>query len=320
MLDQTPSVAAIIVTWNGKAYAIECLDSLRKNAGGLALQTIVVDNASTDGTPEAVRDQYPEVRLIHAGANLGFAKANNLGMRVSDADYVCLINSDVVVPAQCLETMIEFMEKHPDIGMLGPKMLAPGGGTGDSVMRLPTVWNTLCSAMGLHRIFKTSKWLGGYMMSGFPYDRTADVEVLTGWFWMIRKSALEQVGGLDEQFFMYGEDIDWSYRFLKAGWRVVYYADAEALHYGAASSRAAPARFYVEMRRANLQYFKKHHGRLAEFGYRLVLFVHEAVRIIVHGAHYLIAGPKRKYARSKVATALACFGWLVGITPIPRAR
>ncbi len=315
-----PSVAAVIVTWNGKAYAVECLESLKKHAGDLALQTIVVDNASTDGTPEAVQEQFPEVQLVRSRTNLGFSSANNLGVRLTDADYVCLINSDVVVPPQCIERMIEFMESHPDVGMLGPKMVGPDGGTGDSVMRLPTVWNTFCCAMGFHRLFKTSKWLGGFMMSGFPYDQTTDVEVLTGWFWMLRKSALQQVGGLDEQFFMYGEDIDWSYRYLKAGWRVVFFADAWALHYGAASSAAAPARFYVEMRRANLQYIRKHHGRLTAGLYRLVLFAHEAIRIAGHGLLYLFASSKRKYSRTKVVSSLACFGWLAGVTPIPRAR
>lgn len=320
MLRDKPAVAAVIVTWNGRAYAVECLDSLRHNASGLTLQTIVVDNASTDGTPEAVREQFPEVQLVQADTNLGFSKGNNLGMRLADADYVCLINSDVVVPPQCLENMLAFMERNPDIGMLGPKMVAPDGRTGDSVMRLPTVWNSFCCAMGFHRIFPTAKWLNGFMMSEFPYDRTADVEVLTGWFWMIRKSALEEVGGLDEQFFMYGEDIDWSYRFLKAGWRVVFYADAWALHYGAASSCRAPARFYVEMRRANLQYFNKHHGRLAERGYRLVLFVHEAIRIAGHGALYLFATSRREHARAKIISSLAAFGWLAGVTPTPRTR
>jgi len=312
----SPSIAAIVVTWNAQAYAIECLESLRNNSTGLQLQTIVVDNASTDGTPEVIHTKFPEVQLVRAAANLGFSRANNLGIKLCDADYVCFINSDVVVPLRCLEAIVDYMEQNPSVGMLGPKMIAPNGDVGDSVMRLPTIWNTLCCAMAFHRLFKRSKWFGGYMMAGFPYDSTTDVEVLTGWFWMVRKAALEQVGGLDEQFFMYGEDIDWSHRFRKAGWRVVFYADAWALHYGAASSSAAPARFYVEMRRANLQYFRKHHGWLGEAGYKLVLMLHELVRLAGHSAVYLLFSSRRKQAKSKIASSLSCFGWLSGIVPI----
>ena len=283
-----PVVSIVIVTWNGKRYAIECLESLQALESKLSLQVIVVDNASTDGTPEAIREQFPEVQLVQNSENLGFAKANNIGVGLSRGKYVCLLNSDVVVPKGCFEKMVEFMDANPGIGLLGPKMLSPDGGIGASVMRLPTGWNSLCCALGLHSIFKKSDIFGGYLMPNFPYDAIEDVEVLTGWFWMAPRRALDQVGGLDERFFMYGEDIDWCHRYLKAGWRVVFYPEAEALHYGAASSAQAPTRFYVEMRRANLQYFRKHYGRVRTAGYVFTTWVHELVRIAAYGAVYCV--------------------------------
>jgi GT2 family glycosyltransferase len=307
-----PTLSVVIVTWNGKKYALECLDSLYKLETALGMEVIVVDNASTDGTPEAIEEQFPEARLIRNDANLGFAKANNVGIGLSRGKYVCLVNSDVVVPAGCLESMTAYMEEHPDIGLLGPKMLSPGGGIGQSVMRLPTVWNILCSALGLHSVFPHSKLFGGFLMNGYKYDVNDDVEVLTGWFWMVPRVALDQVGGLDEQFFMYGEDIDWSYRFLKAGWRVVFYSEAEALHYGAASSGQAPTRFYVEMRRANLQYFRKHHGRLGSLGYLFTIWVHESTRILGYGALYCFNRYKRAEAAFKIGRSLSCIKWLSG--------
>ncbi len=305
-------LSVIIVTWNGKRYALECLASLHRQESRVAAEIIVVDNGSSDGTPAAIRERFPNVRVIENKINLGFARANNIGMALSHGKYVCLLNSDVVIPSGCFERMIEFMEANPEVGMLGPKMLSPMGGVGASVMRLPTVWNTLCCALGLHRIVPDSKVFGGFEMVGYPYDTIDDVEVLTGWFWMIPRIALQQVGRLDERFFMYGEDIDWCQRFHEAGWRVVFFPDAEALHYGAASSGEAPMRFYVEMRRANLQYFQKHHGRLSAVGYQLAICIHELVRLAVYSVVYRCSRRRRPEAAIKATRSVFCLRWLLG--------
>jgi GT2 family glycosyltransferase len=310
--DTNTLISVVIVTWNGKRYALECLASLRENTGSLPLEVIVVDNHSTDGTLEEIRKLFPEVILIENDSNLGFAKANNIGLAMARGRYLCLINSDVVVPPGCVENMMSFMEGNSDIGMLGPKMRAPNGGVGHSVMQLPTVWNTLCSSLGLHNIVPKSKIFGGFLMNDFPYDSIADVEVLTGWFWMIRRRAFEDVGGLDEQFFMYGEDIDWSYRFHKANWRVVFFPQSEALHYGAASSAQSPTRFYVEMRRANLQYFLKHYGNKGAVGYKLAVLVHELVRIAGYAIVYCCRYSRRPLAGSVINRSVSSIRWLVG--------
>lgn len=310
--DLSPEVSVIIVTWNGKRYALECLSSLQENTGHLRVEVIVVDNKSTDGTPEEIRRQFPDVALIQNVSNLGFAKANNIGLAVARGRYLCLVNSDVVVPPGCLENMLSFMERNPRIGMLGPKMLAPGGGIGQSVMRLPTVWNTLCCSLGLHNLVPRSKLFGGFLMNDYPYDSIDDVEVLTGWFWMVSRPAFEEVGGLDEQFFMYGEDIDWSYRFRRAGWRVVFFPQSAALHYGAASSAQAPTRFYVEMRRANLQYFRKHHGRIGAVGYKVAVLVHELIRIAGYGIVYCCRDSRRSIAAFVIDRSVSSIRWLTG--------
>jgi GT2 family glycosyltransferase len=307
-----PTISIVIVTWNGKKYALECLDSLRALKRTFTMEIIVVDNASTDGTPEAIREQFPEVRLFQNEANLGFAKANNVGIAASSGQYVCLVNSDVVIPTGCLEKMVAFLKANPDVGILGPKMLVPTGGVGQSVNRLPTLWNYFCFALGLHSLVPRSKLFGGFLHAGYGYDKTEDVEVLTGWFWMVPRRALEQVGGLDEQFFMYGEDIDWCHRYLKAKWRVVFFAEAEALHYEAASSGRAPTRFYVEMVRANLQYFRKHHGRLGSIGYVLATWVHELLRVAVYGTMCCFSRYSCSDSVLKLRRSLSCLRWLVG--------
>jgi hypothetical protein len=305
-------VSVIVVTWNGKKYALECVESLIAQQGPTTCEIIVVDNGSTDGTPDAITVRFPSVRLIRNSANLGFARANNIGMGLSRGRYVCLVNSDVVVPPGCLDHMVAFLDTHPEVGLLGPKMLSPEGGHGASVMRLPTVGNTLCCALGLHKVFPASSLLGGFSMDAYPYDKTETVEVLTGWFWMVPRQALEKVGGLDEQFFMYGEDIDWCHRFRDAGWRVVFYPEAAALHYGAASSKAAPKRFYVEMRRANLQYFRKHHGIPGVFGYYAAIWLHELVRISAYLVLCIIQPRRGREARGKIGSSIASIRWLLG--------
>jgi GT2 family glycosyltransferase len=307
-LNNKPDVSIVIVTWNGKKYALECLDSLRPVR--LKLEVIVVDNASTDGTPDAIRETYPEVKLIQNTENWGFAKANNIGMAEATSDILCLVNSDVVVSSGCLEKMVAFMRANPSVGVLGPKMLSPTGGVGQSVNQFPTVWNYLCFALGFHLLMPNSKAFGGYILAGYPYDKTEDVDVLTGWFWMIPRAALEQVGGLDEQFFMYGEDLDWCYRFVKAGWRVVFFADAESLHYGAASSGQAHSRFYVEMVRANLQYFQKHHGTLGSLGFLIATGIHDLLRVAVYGIVYCFNRYKRPASVMRINASLSCLKWL----------
>ena len=314
-----PSLSVIVVTWNGKRYALECLESLRKAAIELPFEVIVVDNASADGTPDAIQAQFPHVNLVRNAANVGFAKANNIGIRLSTGRHLCLVNSDVVVPPGCLEKLVDFMEKNPSVGVLGPKMLSPTGEVGYSVMRLPTVWNSFCCAIGLHALLPAAKWFGGFQMNAYPYNAVDDVEVLTGWFWMISRRALEGVGSLDERFFMYGEDIDWCYRFRHAGWRVVFYPFAEALHYGAASSGKTPIRFYIEMHRANLQYFRKHHGRVGSLGYGMVMWLHHSCRATAYSLIFLTSSRNRTEAAFKVKRSVLCLAGLAGLTRRSRA-
>jgi hypothetical protein len=311
METHSPDLSIIIVIWNGKQYARECLDSLRNYQDDPTVEIIVVDNASSDGTPALVRQGFPWVRLIENSANLGFAKANNIGMVASTGKYVCLVNSDVRVPPDCLPRMQAYMEANPAVGMLGPQMLCLDGSIGRSYLRFPTLWRGICDAFALRRIFRSSETLNGIEMTDFNNSETAEVDVLNGWFLMVQRKALEQVGLLDEQFFMYGEDIDWSYRFHKAGWKRVYFSGASAFHHGGASSAVAPTRFYIEMRRANLQLCKKHYGSLSALGHIAVTCIHELIRV----TGYCLIGIARKSERSlavaKTRRSLASIRWLI---------
>lgn len=305
-----PIVSIVIVVWNAKHYVIECLSSLRDCCKTVDSEVIVVDNASTDGTPDVVAEQFPEVKLIRNPENFGFAKANNIGIALSSGDYVCLVNSDVKFVDDCISPLIDYLSTNASVAMVGPKMLSKEGMVLRSTMRFPTIWNYLCRALKLDRVFKTSRVFGGLLMSDFDHQTTTPVEVLAGWFIAVRRSAIDRVGPLDPQFFMYGEDVDWCYRFRQAGYEVVFFAEAAAIHYGGASSSHAPLRFYLELYRATWQYWRKHHHGLAQLGFLLTFAVHHLVRVLGSGFVYLCRPSRKSEAAAKFKRSLACLQWV----------
>lgn len=305
-----PAVSVVIVVWNAKKYVMECLESLREHCREVCDEVIIVDNASTDGTPELIAEMFPEFKLIRNPENLGFAKANNIGMEQCSGEYVCLVNSDVKFTSDCLSPILKFLSENPAVGMVGPKMLLPDGRVARSTMRFPTVWNQFCRAIGLDVAFKKSRVFGGYLMSDFDHQTTTPVDVLNGWFVVVSRTALDRVGLLDPQFFMYGEDVDWCYRFVEAGQRVVFFAEADAIHYGGASSSNAPLRFYLEQCYANWQYWRKHHGWLAQIAFLGSLAVYHAVRILGAAWGYLVSPSQRPTNLAKIKRALVCLQWV----------
>jgi GT2 family glycosyltransferase len=307
-------LSIIIVSWNAKAYLAECLQSLTRETSRHHSEIIVVDNASTDGSPELVRQHFPHVKLICNESNLGFARANNIGIRQSAGGYVFLLNSDVKVLEGCFGSMYAYMERHPKIGMLGPKILNPDGTLQRSCKGFPTLWNSFCRALSLDTVFPRSKLFGRRLMTYWPHDAICGVEALSGCFWMVRREALGRVGLLDEDFFMYAEDIDWCKRFHEAGWGVVFFPHARAIHYGGASSSNAPVRFYLEMQRADLKYWEKHHGWSARAGYLLTVWVHHLVRVMGQAALYILQPSRRPEALPKIKRSIAAIRWLLDVS------
>jgi GT2 family glycosyltransferase len=303
-------VSVVIVVWNAKKYVLECLESLREHCAHVCSEVIVVDNASTDGSAELVEERFPEFKLIRNPANFGFAKANNIGIAQSSGDYICLVNSDVKFLDDCISPMIEYLSENQAVAMVGPKMLSPDGKVWRSTMRFPTIWNYFCRALGVDMAFKKSRFFGGLLMSDFDHKTTTPVEVLNGWFVVVRRSAMDRVGPLDPQFFMYGEDVDWCYRFRQAGDGVVFFAEAGAIHYGGASSSHAPLRFYLELYRATWQYWRKHHGGLAQLGFLAAFAVHHAVRLLGSAFVYLCLPSQRPHTATKFKRSLACLQWV----------
>lgn len=306
-------VSIIILSWNTRQMLGQCIESIYKSINNITYEIIVVDNASSDGSTEFIEKKFPQVRLIKNKENLGFAKANNIGIRVSICRYVSLINSDVIVQDGCIEKLVEFMDKNPSAGLAGPRILNPNGSLQVSCRHFPSLWNNLCQVLGFNKLFPKSVFFSEPFMKYWSHDETRKIDALSGCFWMVRREALDEVGLLDEDFFFYGEDIDWCRRFHNAGWNVVFYPGAEAIHYHGASSSNAPVRFYIEMQKADLQYWRKHHGRLSQSAYWMIILLRQSVRLPVYVLIYIFRPGARSNAIFNLKRALTCIRWLLGL-------
>lgn len=292
-------VSIIIVSWNARGLLLKCLESIPRGLGRLEAEVIVVDNASSDGSAEAVRESFPGVRLLPQKDNLGFAKANNIGIRESAGRYVCLINSDVVVLPGCIERLHLFIEDMPGAAIVAPKVLNPDMTLQASCRRFPSLPGALFTTLGLDRL--------NYL----PHDRTRRVDAVSGCFMLVRREAIDAVGPLDERFFFYAEDKDWCKRFHDAGWGVYYRPEAKAIHYGGQSSSLAPVAFYIEMQKANIKYWRKHRGALARTLYVMIVLLHQSIRLAASAARYALRPKHKKISAHKARRSAACLKWLI---------
>ena len=307
MKDSKVDVSAVVLSWNDRLHLKTCLESLEQTNDGKRLEVIVVDNASSDGSAEMVRSVFPGVRLIQNHENLGFAKGNNIGIKASSGRYVCLLNSDIKLFEGCLRGLLDYMERNPDIGILGPKILNADLTHQSSCRTYPGLWNNFCSAVGLANVFKHVKVFSGEHMFYFRGDRVVDVDVLVGCLWLVRQEAIKQFGLLDERFFMYAEDVDWCRRCWRAGWRVVFFPDAQAIHYrGASSIKQDPVWVALTQQQSMLRYWEKHHGAGARLGISCIMFLHKLIRLVAAVAGRWLYPAQRAECSKRIRVLAAC--------------
>jgi GT2 family glycosyltransferase len=259
------TLAVIIVNYNVKYFVEQCLISLQKAMNGINGEVYVVDNASTDGSVEYLIPRFPDVHFIESSDNVGFARANNMAIRQSDSKYVLLINPDTFVAEDTLRQVLEFMEANPEAGGAGVKMHNTDGSLAmESRRGLPTPLTALYKMCGLCARFPKSKTFGRYYMGYLSWDKPEKIEVMSGAFAMLRRKALMKAGLLDEDFFMYGEDIDLSYRLIKSGYSN-WYLPHPILHYKGESTHKSSFRYVHVFYQAMLIFFRKHYGHLSFF-------------------------------------------------------
>jgi GT2 family glycosyltransferase len=260
-------LSVIIVNYNVKYFLEQALLSVRKAAKGLAIDVFVVDNNSSDGSVEMLYARFPEVTVLANLNNTGFSVANNQAIRLSNAKYILLLNPDTIVAEDTFQRCIEFMENHSEAGGLGVRMI---DGTGqflpESKRGFPSPWVAFCKTFGLSALFPKSKRFNRYYLGFLDKNQTNEVEVLAGAFMLMRRTALDKVGLLDEAFFMYGEDIDLSYRIVQGGYKNYYLADTTILHYKGESTKRGSLNYVKTFYQAMIIFAKKHfQGEQANF-------------------------------------------------------
>jgi N-acetylglucosaminyl-diphospho-decaprenol L-rhamnosyltransferase len=266
MAENSHDMLVVILNYNTRELLRACLASLREQSG-LRFVTCVVDNASPDGSADMVAAEFPEVALIRNPLNNGYAAGNNLGLRQFGfpdsprARHAMLLNPDTIVPPGALAAMLAFIDAHADVGIVGPRLLLPDGSLDKACRRsFPTPEVSFYRLTKLSKLFPKSKRFNSYNMEYLDERVQTDVDAVVGACMLLRAEAIRAAGLLDEQFFMYGEDLDWCLRVKQNGWRVVYYPDAIVHHIKrAASSQSAKARY--EFQRAMWLFYKKHYAR-----------------------------------------------------------
>jgi hypothetical protein len=233
-----PLVSVIVVNLNVCEFLRSALTSLQRSLVGIPSEILVVDNASVDNSLQMLRVEFPTIKVIENTNNVGFAKANNQALARARGTYLLLINPDTLVQERTVRSMLKFFEAHADAGIAGCKILNPDGSFQLSCRRsFPSPWVAFTKIVGLSALFPHSRWFGRYNLTYLDEQETYEVDVLSGSFMMLRRTVYEEVGGLDESYFLYGEDIDWCARIKRAGWKIFYSHETSIIHYKGESTR-----------------------------------------------------------------------------------
>jgi len=288
-------LSIVIPTWNTRELVLECLESIESELGsaggspGLAADTCVVDNGSSDGTAEAIRQRFPWARVVSLPRNVGFAAGSNAGLRALRGRYALLLNSDARLVPGVLRRCVDYLDLHPDVGVVGPQLLNPDGSKQNSIHNFPILATELLPKgifqFLFRRRFPSRRWAG---------DLPIDVEAVVGAALFLRASLLREIGPLPEEYFFFLEETDWCLRVHSAGWRVVHLPSAFAFHLsGGSSKRRSPALTRIEYHRSLYRFFRKHHGPIPT---RVVLGLRfaKALLYLVTQAPLAVAGERHR--------------------------
>lgn len=256
-------VSIVIVNWNTRDILHDCLESIYRGTRTVGFEVIVIDNASMDDSVQMIRSDFPKVVLIENSENRGFAAANNQGMAIAKGRYVLLLNSDTIVLEDAIDKVVAFADTHPEAGMVGCRVLNADRTLQRSCFMFPSVLNMALWVSYLFKVFPRSRFFGRDRMTWWDGDDVREVDVLTGCFMLVRREAMEQVGPMDERFFMYFEETDWCYRFKKSGWKIIFTPSGEIIHLGGTSSKKVRAGMVNQWRKSMLLYYRKHKSMAA---------------------------------------------------------
>jgi GT2 family glycosyltransferase len=271
-------VSIIIVNYNTRKLTLECIESIYQSKMPSQFEIYVVDNASSDGSIEAICKAFPYVKIIANKENVGFSKANNQAILESKGRYVLLLNSDTIVLENTISYIVDFMDTNIEAGATGCKVVLPDGTLDKACHRgFPTPEASLYYMLGLAKKLPNNPRFNGYHKGYLNMDETHEIDCLVGAFMIVRRETIDEVGMLDETYFMYGEDIDWCYRIKGAGWKIYYNPNVEIVHYKGASSRRKPNKVVYEFHRAMFLFHGKHLAK--DYNFLINVFVYLGITL-----------------------------------------
>jgi len=297
-------VSIIVVAWNVRQLLYNCLKSVYDQTEGIDFEVIYVDNASEDGSVDMVRREFPEVRIIENERNEGFIRANNQAIGIAEGRYVLLLNSDTVVLDNAIAETVKFADEHTDAAVVGCRVLNPDGTLQRNCFMSHSVLNLFLSATYLYKVFPKNEFFGREDMTWWNFDEVREVEVVNGCFALVRKEAIEQVGLMDETYFVYGDDQDWCYRFREAGWKVMFTPKPQIIHYrGQTTKKQRSGDFKLQLYGSMLIFMKLHRNRLAFPFARLLLALFFFLRV----PYWLVVGVINKNVRDQSLKTAATY-------------
>ncbi len=303
-------LSVIIVNWNTRDLMLRCIQSVHKGLENINVEIIVVDNGSTDGSAEAIRERYPAIELIENRDNLGFAKANNQAILLSKGRYLLLLNPDTHVLNGAIFKMVSFMEATPKAGIVGPQLLNADGSRQNSIANFPTLATELLNKSLLRWLFPDK-----YPGKERDYLEPVEVESVIGACMMVRRKALEEVGLLDENYFLFMEETDWCYRMKRAGWGVYHLPCAEVIHFQGKSAERERWKAKIEYYRSRYHYFKKNKGRFQHFLLMIGLVAKLLIELIFMSIACALTIFKIKKWRKRLSTYARLAWWHLRLCP-----
>ncbi|MEO0162012.1 MAG: glycosyltransferase [candidate division WOR-3 bacterium] len=309
-----PAISVVIVNYNVRHFLEQCLMAIERAKHNLDIEIIVVDNASVDGSQAMIKKKFPNVILIENHRNLGFAKANNQALRIARGRYVLILNPDTLIQEDTLVTLKNFLDEHPEVSAVGCKLINPDGSFQAACRRsIPTPWVAFTKIVGLSRIFPRSRIFGRYNLTYLSPDVECEVEVLSGSLMMVRKEVLKHIGFFDEDYFMYGEDIDLCYRIKKAGGKIYYTPRTKAIHYKGESTKKGEfsyiTNFYSSMLIFIDKHFQDHYSTFVKIFLKLGIYLRAYLAYLI-SFFKIIAAPLLDFLLTILSIFLAIKIWL----------
>jgi hypothetical protein len=303
-------LSVIIVNWNTRNLLCKCLDSLNQVVKKIEMEIFVVDNGSVDGSGEAIRKRFPVVKLIENQTNLGFAKANNQALRLAKGKYTLLLNPDTQLKKGAIEEMISFMSAHPEVGVVGGQLLNSGGSKQNSIANFPSLATELLNKSLLRWLFPEN-----FPGKETSYHGPIEVDSVIGACMMVRREAMEQVGLLDEDYFLFLEETDWCYRMKKASLKIYHIPQAEIFHLQGRSAEENKERARVEYYRSRYHFFRKNRGRFQWTILHIGLLIRLAVELIFASIISILTFFTIKQWRRKLSTYAYLVWWHLRFCP-----